>query len=415
MTTEDRVTAPVEATSALERGRPVLIVSPPAPDAAGALWPLVQGHTPVLIITESPSAAAAWATSPGAVPQPLRCHAVTGLERSARLLAAGAVDVLAGCPADLAALLARSALKGDQIRTVVLAWPESVQGTPEMAAVEALLSEMKDARRIVLSWSPASLETLLEAQARRPEVVGDLPVGEDARPLPPVGGAKYLIAGAGNRDAAVATALDVLDPGEAFVWRRGLEATGTANVVICADLPTRVELSALSAVGVPVLILAPEQLAYARSLASPLTPVPALSGAPASAREARAKLAARIEQGDLAAELALLAPLFERYDAAEIAAAAYSLGRTQPSAASHLPAERVKVHVNVGKKDRAGAKDIVGALIREAGLSKDDVGRIDVRETHSVVEVAGSAAERAVARLSGMMIRGRRVSARLDR
>ena len=87
----------------------------------------------------------------------------------------------------------------------------------------------------------------------------------------------------------------------------------------------------------------------------------------------------------------------------------------QTSDVGHQTSERVKVHVNVGKKDRAGAKDIVGALIREAGLSKDDIGRIDVRETHSVVEVAGSAAERAVARLSGMMIRGRRVNARIDR
>ncbi len=74
----------------------------------------------------------------------------------------------------------------------------------------------------------------------------------------------------------------------------------------------------------------------------------------------------------------------------------------------------MKISVSVGKTDRAAAKDIVGALIREAGLSKDDIGRIDVRDTFSLVDVAGSAAERAVARLSGMMIRGRRVNARLD-
>ncbi|HEX4634181.1 MAG TPA: DbpA RNA binding domain-containing protein [Gemmatimonadales bacterium] len=406
------MTAPVEATSALERGRPVLIVSPPAPECAGALWPLVHGHAPVLIITESPSAASAWSA-----PQPLRFHAVTGLDRTARLLQGGLVDVLAGCPSDLAALLTRSALKAEQIRTVVLAWPESIQGTPEMAAVDALLAELKEARRIVLSWNPSGIETLLEAQARRPEVVGDLPVGENARPLPPLGSAKYLIAGLATREAAVAVALDVLDPGEAFVWRRGLEAPGTANVVICADLPTRAELATLGTVGMPVLLLTPEQIPYARTLASPLTPVPVLSGAGSAPRDARAKLAARIEAGDLAAELALIAPLLERYDATEVAAAAYALGResTKTSDVRHQTSERVKIYINVGKKDRAGAKDIVGALIREAGLSKDDIGRIDVRDANSVVEVAGSAAERAVARLSGMTIRGRRVNARLDR
>jgi len=407
------VTAPVEATSALERGRPVMLVSPPAPECAGALWPLVQGHAPVLIITESPTTASAWTA---AVPQPLRFHAVTGLDRSARLLVGGAVDVLAGCPADLAALLTRSALKGDQFRTVVLAWPESVQGTPDMAAVAGLLSEIKEARRIVLSWSPAAIETLLETQARRPHVVGDLPIGENARPLPPVGAARYVLTGPGGRDAAVDAALDALDPGSALLWRRGVEPSGPVNVVVCADLPTREELSALGTAGAPVLVLAPEQLPYAKTIASPLTPIPLLSGGTA-AREARAAIVARLERGDLAAELALLAPLLDHYAAAEVAAAVLAVGRELGSGkrdAGHAPAARVKVYVSVGKKDRAAAKDIVGALIREAGLSKDDIGRIDVRDTFSLVDVAAAAAERAVARLSGMMIRGRRVNARLD-
>ena len=412
------MTAPVEATTAtagLDRGRPVLIVSPPAPDCAGALWPLVQGHTPVLIITESPSAATAWTP---AVPQPLRFHAVTGLDRTTRLLAAGAVDVLAGSPADCAALLSRSVLKGEQIRSVVLAWPETLQGTPEFSFVPALLAEMKETRRIVLSWNPGGLEGLLEAHARRPHIVGDIPMGENARPLPPLGEAKYVLAAPGAREPAITAALDGLDPGSALVWRRGMEAAGQVNAVICADLPTRAELATLATAGTPVLVLAPDQLPYARSVASPLTPIPLLSGAGTAPRQVRGTIAARIERGDLAAELALLAPLFERYDAAEVAAAVYAVGREAGSEkrdAGSVTAARVKVHVNVGKKDRAAAKDIVGALVREAGLSRDDIGRIDVRETHSVVEVAGSAAERAVARLSGMMIRGRRVSARLDR
>ena len=76
---------------------------------------------------------------------------------------------------------------------------------------------------------------------------------------------------------------------------------------------------------------------------------------------------------------------------------------------------RVRVFVGLGKKDRASAKDLVGALIREAGVAKDDIGRIEVRETFSVVEVAAAAADRAVRGLTGTTIRGRRVVARLDR
>jgi ATP-dependent RNA helicase DeaD len=122
------------------------------------------------------------------------------------------------------------------------------------------------------------------------------------------------------------------------------------------------------------------------------------------------------------AELALLDPLFERFDPAEVAAALLALHRepgtgkgetAQPPLASGT--ERVKVFVGVGKKDRASAKDLVGALIREAGVAKDAIGRIDVRETFSLVEVTAGTADRAVRGLTGTTIRGRRVVARLER
>ena len=75
----------------------------------------------------------------------------------------------------------------------------------------------------------------------------------------------------------------------------------------------------------------------------------------------------------------------------------------------------VKLFVTAGTKDRASAKDLVGALIKEAGLQKGQIGRIDVRETYSLVEVAPPVADQAVQRLSGVSIRGRRVTARPDR
>jgi ATP-dependent RNA helicase DeaD len=71
--------------------------------------------------------------------------------------------------------------------------------------------------------------------------------------------------------------------------------------------------------------------------------------------------------------------------------------------------------VTVGTKDRASAKDLVGALIKEVGLQKGQIGKIDVRETFSLIEVSSDAADQAVQRLTGVTIRGRRVSARPDR
>ena len=129
---------------------------------------------------------------------------------------------------------------------------------------------------------------------------------------------------------------------------------------------------------------------------------------------------ARLTQGDVDAELAVLAPLFEEHDPALVAGALLAISR-QPAAVSTQPEVDVpqagwaKVFVTVGTKDRASAKDLVGALIKEAGLQKGQIGKIDVRETFSLVDIASAAVDQAVRRLTGVSIRGRRVSARPDR
>ena len=79
------------------------------------------------------------------------------------------------------------------------------------------------------------------------------------------------------------------------------------------------------------------------------------------------------------------------------------------------PAGWSRLFVSVGRKDRASAKDLVGALIKEAGLQKGQIGKIDVRDTFSLVDVAPPVMDQAVQRLSGVAIRGRRVTARPDR
>src|SRR5882724_8727060 len=103
-----------------------------------------------------------------AAPAELRAHAVTGLARTAALLKEGRVGVLAGSPADLAALVARSALKLETLETVVIAWPES-----SADELDTLLSEAAAARRVILSWNPPALGEFLERHARRAEIIGN--------------------------------------------------------------------------------------------------------------------------------------------------------------------------------------------------------------------------------------------------
>jgi ATP-dependent RNA helicase DeaD len=426
LTTEDRVTGVSDAQAALERGRAVLLVTPPAVEQAAAVWDfLVAGPGPAtVVLCSDPGAAEDWAD---AAPASLRAHAVTGLGRTTRVLRDGAIDLLAATPEDLQALAARSALKLDAIGTVVLAWPEWLLATQRLPALEQVLAEMRDARRIVLAWDPGRLEDLLERYARRPHVVGDLPIGEDARPLPPVGPARFVVLPRVRRAGARREVLDALDRPRVLEWRRGVELAQGADAVICFDLPTRDELAGMAGHGEPILLIAPAQLPYARSIAAPLTPLPLVHARAQAQTEAdalRARTAARIDAGGLEAELDLLEPLLERYDAAEIAAALLAIGRpTAPAGAPPAPdtphptppESWVRLFVNVGKKDRAGAKDLVGALTREIGLTREDIGRIEVREGFTLVSVAPHAVDAAIRGLSRVAIRGRRITARRDR
>ncbi|HEX4575094.1 MAG TPA: DbpA RNA binding domain-containing protein, partial [Gemmatimonadales bacterium] len=404
----------------------------PAAEQTSELWDLIAlapAPRPEVgcraVILCDAAAAPEWAA---AAPAGLRFHAVSGLARSARLLKESAIDVLAGAVTDVAALVERAALKLDQVATLVVAWPEGLVAHEHGAVLDALLADARDARRIVLSWNPTALRDFLERHGRRALVLGTPPGDDTGAPLPPVCRARYCIVPWPQRQLAVRDALDALLATHPFIWHGGpippaAPDSAPPDAVLCTRLPTRDDLAALARLGVPVVFLAASQLPYLRSIAA-LTPLPLPSAADRGRDRAAAlrdRVARRLDAGGVDAELALLEPLFERFDAAEIAAALLALlgdegaspgPGTTPEAASGAT---VKVFVNVGKKDRAAAKDLVGALIREAGVSKGDLGRIDVRDTFSLVEVAVGAAEQAVRRLTGVTIRGRRVLARLDR
>jgi hypothetical protein len=234
--------------------------------------------------------------------------------------------------------------------------------------------------------------------------------------------------------AAARDALDMLNVPHPFIWRRGRELPEPpVDLIVCLDLPSRDEFASLSRLAPPLLFLSGSQLPYAHSIASPLVPFLLPSEADRArdrGESLRAELAKVLEHDDVDAELALLDPLFARYDPAQVAAALLAISRQpsaishqpsavsrQPSAVSHQPSALAwaKLFVSVGKKDRVSAKDLVGVLIREAGLVKEQIGKIEVRETFVLVEVTATALDKAVRGLTGAKIRGRRVTARPDR
>ena len=394
--------------------RHVVLVIPPAVERAGKAWELMDARA--IVVCADHEQAALWAD---AAPATLRAHAVTGLARTAALLKEGRIGVLAGAPSDLAALVARAALKLETIETVVLAWPEGY--APEL---DTLLAEAPDARRVVLSWNPPALGEFLERHARRADVVGNLPLDPDGKPLGPVGSARYAVVSSARRSAAVRDALDALRAARPYVWSGGpIAIPADADVIIANALPARDEMQALvgSPVGSPVVLALAAQIPYLRSIAR-LTPL-ALPASTDRAHDRNADLCAqvraRLTQGHVDAELAVLAPLFEDHDPALVAGALLAMSRQSP-VVSEKPAEPqqagwVKLFVTVGTKDRASAKDLVGALIKEVGLQKGQIGKIDVRDSFSLIEVASPVADEAVRRLTGVSIRGRRIAARPDR
>jgi len=126
--------------------------------------------------------------------------------------------------------------------------------------------------------------------------------------------------------------------------------------------------------------------------------------------------------------------LLDEFDGVEIAAAAvYLLDAARatpvsaPAAAPSQPRERsaarqaepsggpmTRVFVNIGARDGARPADLLGAFANEGGIESSDVGRIDIRDSHSIVEVATSAADRVIERVTGTPIRGRRAIVRRD-
>ena len=74
-----------------------------------------------------------------------------------------------------------------------------------------------------------------------------------------------------------------------------------------------------------------------------------------------------------------------------------------------------RVYVGVGKKDGATANDLVAVLTKEVRYDRQKIGRVELRDAFSLVEIPAQDAERVAAALNGGTIRRKRVSARVDR
>ncbi|MEA4943782.1 MAG: DEAD/DEAH box helicase [Propionicimonas sp.] len=70
--------------------------------------------------------------------------------------------------------------------------------------------------------------------------------------------------------------------------------------------------------------------------------------------------------------------------------------------------------ISVGKRHRIAPRQIVGALANEGGLAREDFGRIEIRATHSLVELPAELPPEAWKALAATRISGQRIELRLD-
>jgi ATP-dependent RNA helicase DeaD len=402
---------------------------------------------------------------------------VTSAARAARIFRSRPVLAVAGSAEELVALVRASVLKLDTVRTVVLAWADDIldNGPESITALEALLAELGEAGRVIVTRKlTPDVEGLIERYARRARRV---PVADVEIPQPPedyqLPHVKYVTVAGTARADSLRRLLDDLDPPSATIVARGESATtqvrdtlrtlgyrddekairvtqgdvqGETHAVIFYHPPVTPAELQRAAAGKPVEIVVlaqPAEVAPLRELASGrLLPIN-LKGPERRAQNrdeaVRQELRAVLARGVPPREIIFLEPLLEQFDAVELAAAALQLlereraqrrhaaeaaasgsGAAVGAARSSTTAARgggemTRLFMTVGTRDGVKTGDLVGAIAGEGGIPGDHVGKIDLRESHSLVEVAAADAASVIARVNGANIRGRRVVVRAER
>jgi len=433
------------------RGNSVAVAAPPSPSygvpvLAAALTHGSEQEQPAPLVAVVPEIAlSAWTRAAALAARISEKRAAVGATtaRARHHLASGRADALVVTPAVASDLLRLSAFPS-RVSALMLAWPELELSDEVFVPLFADLA--KETPRIIVTADPAGRSSLLDRYAWRAPVVG--PLGESTTAAP----VAHLRTAAVSWDArigALADLADLFNLDELTVWTvdrsahteitERLAGHGTHVKLIAGDPPSPDFViffdppppELLGQVdGARAVVLAPPgtEPYLSRWIERPQPIV--LPGGLDQAEEAvaadRRAIRAKLESGiDRGAYLAL-APLFERWSGPALAAGLYSLWTEARREAASAPSPRVespsrepagfKVWVNAGRRDGIAPADLVGLLVRELGVPRESVGRIDVRETFALIEFPTEAiAASAIQRLAGRTLKQRRIAARLDR
>jgi ATP-dependent RNA helicase DeaD len=429
-----------DAAPTAARGNSLVAFTPPvpayaAPGLAGLLSHLLNGGrglllTPVSQLDEWGALAYELSRESG-----LRVLVAHGLSRAMRRLRRGDLDLLIASPESALTLATRSALRMQDVTALMLAWPET---WADEDALTLLMQDLpKESMRLIYTGSPERVGALAERYARKALVIAT-----PSATLGPEHPVRTVSIPWSRRVVALPDLVELLDPASLVIWTADSRhhaaisqalpvidpdvrlATGDApsgGTIIAFDLPTGERLQQLLEAGEVVLLVPPDAESYVARLASSRRPLqlPSLvdSVMNAASRQ-RATIVKAMEEGKPDRALSTLAPLFERYDPVAVAAGLFDLWASSAPLAAAPTADlsgTAKIYVGLGKKDGATANDFVAALTKELRFERGKIGRIELRDAYSLIEVPAQDAEKLASALNGVTLRRKRLTARVDR
>lgn len=412
-------------------------------------------HVQLLVLTADAESAAAIAGAAVrlATTKKIGIVAATALARATRLLRLLPSQVIIGTPATVLELVRGSTLKLATVKAIAFAWADAILVDPH--ADETIATLMADipkeaARTIAAAELTPAVDSLVERYARRARKVS-ASATTDTTPL----SLEYFTASESGRLIALRRILDAVDPENAAVFVReddagkavsdllrslgysGADAPvrvsrggGSPNTVILFDLPaSREELAGAmgSSAKRTIAFIQPRQLSSLRALAAggrvrPITLPDAAIKTRSRDEMMRTELRTTLERGVIGRTLLAIEPLLEEFDGVEIAAAAMELleqerARAHAPEAQASPAPRdgmVRLFLSVGARDGLRTGDVLSSIGTEAGIPGTEVGKIEIRDSHTIIEVSPASAPVIVEKLTGKTISGRRAIVRPD-
>ena len=385
----------------------------------------------------------------------------------------GQANLLFATPDDLLAALEKNVVDVSSVQVLVVDQAQSIENVSGLQSLERTLGYLPSGTQRILSSLPITtgVQDLIGRHFKRtvtlPTLTSDVPKRGQIRfriaPEPTeasalaivdeliADGAQHVlvfcrsedraadvgdyltmhgfIAGApGNTSVPVWLGIDALEA------RSGIESSEGLAVISCdppADPDTLDRRHSLTSNG--VVIVAPREVAHLRALGKQTgyetIPFPPPMQDRGVTDQIRHMLEPELQDGDIAPYIDSLEPIFREHDPVEVAAAAVALLRKKSGSTDHAQTQGLstaaarasgtpswsKLFVGVGERDGLSKGDLLGAITGEAALTGDSVGRIEIRENHSLVEVHESVARKVIQALNGTSLRGRAARVDFDR